>query len=296
MEDRRFPGAELALVGICAIWGATFVMVQDAVEDIAVMTFLAYRFLPASVLVALIFRKSLRTLGREGIRAGMGIGVFLTAGYVFQTLGLERTSAANAGFITGLFVVLTPLFGALLLRNKAGPIAWAAAGVSAIGLYLLTGVGADGNLAGDALVFGCACSFAFHILMTDRAIRNHHPGALLFVQLAFCGVVSLVVATAMGDLTVPSTSEVWSALVVTSVLASALGFFVQTWAQQHAPPDRIALILASEPAFAGLFAWLLQGDSLTAMGWVGAALIMGAIVAVEGLPYLRVFTKALPER
>ena len=296
MEDRRFPSAELALVGICAIWGVTFVMVQDAVEDIAVMTFLAYRFIPASLLVALVFRKRLPSLGRDGVRAGVGMGVFLTAGYILQTLGLERTSAANAGFITGLFVVLTPLFGAILLRHRAGPVAWVAAGVSAVGLYLLTGVGAETNAAGDALVFGCACSFALHILVTDRAIRHHDPGALLFVQLAFCGLVSLGAATAMGDLTIPSSSEVWSALVVTSVFASALGFFVQTWAQQHAPPDRIALILASEPAFAGLFAWLLQGDSLTALGWVGALLIMGAIVAVEGLPYLRVLARPLPER
>lgn len=296
MEERRFPTAELGLIGICAIWGATFVMVQDAVEDIAVMTFLAYRFLPASALVALIFRKRLRTLGRDGVRAGAAIGVFLTAGYVFQTLGLERTSAANAGFITGLFVVLTPLFGALLLRNRIGPVAWVAAGVSAVGLYLLTGVGGEGDISGDALVFGCACSFAFHILMTDRAIKKHDPGALLFVQLAFCGLVSLMIAGAMGDLSVPSTSDVWSALIVTSIFASALGFYVQTWAQQHAPPERIALILASEPAFAGLFAWLLQGDTLSAVGWLGAALIMGAIVVVEGLPYLRIFGRPLPER
>ena len=285
--ERRFPVAELGLVGICAIWGATFVMVQDAVEDIAVMTFLAYRFVPASILVALIFRKRLPYLGRDGVRAGLGIGVFLTAGYVLQTLGLQRTSAANAGFITGLFVVLTPLFGAVLLRNKVGRLAWGAAGVSALGLYLLTGVGGEGDLAGDALVFGCACSFALHILMTDRAIRRHHPGALLFVQLAFCGLVSLSVAAAMGDLTVPSTAEVWRALVVTSVFASALGFYVQTWAQQHAPPERIALILASEPAFAGLFAYLLQGETLGALDWLGAGLIMGAIVTVEVVPYLR---------
>jgi drug/metabolite transporter (DMT)-like permease len=271
-------------------------MVQDAVEDIAVMTFLAYRFIPASILVAIIFRKRLGSLGRDGIWAGLLIGVFLTAGYIFQTMGLQHTTAANAGFITGLFVVLTPLFGAVFLGQSAGRVAWIAAGVSAVGLYLLTGAGNDSNLLGDALVFGCACSFAFHILMTDRALRHHHPGALLFVQLALCGVVCFAVAAAMGDLSVPSTSDVWSALVVTSVFASALGFYVQTWAQQHAPPDRIALILATEPAFAGLFAWLLQGDSLTAAGWLGAALIMGAIVAVEGLPYLKVFTRPLPER
>jgi drug/metabolite transporter (DMT)-like permease len=143
-------------------------------------------------------------------------------------------------------------------------------------------------------VFGCACSFSFHILATDRALRNHNPGALLVVQMTMCGVVSLVAATAAGDLAVPRTGSVWVALGVTSVLASALGFFVQTWAQTLVSPARTALILASEPAFAGLAAFVLQGERLNAFGWLGAVLIMGAIVAVEGVPYLRP-VRPLPE-
>ena len=286
--DKRFPIPELALIGIAAIWGLTFVMVQDAVKVLPAMAFLAYRFIPASLLVGIIFRRGLGSLSRDGWRAGALMGVFLTAGYIFQTMGLERTSASNAGFITGMFVVLTPIFGSLFLKQRAGRIAWIAALVSSFGLYLLSGTGSGGlNLSGDGLVLLCACSFAGHILVTDRAVGHHETGPLLAVQLGVCGLATLILSIATDGLPVPEGSDVWTALVVTSVLASALGFFVQTYAQRHAPPARTALILASEPAFAGLFAWLLADERLSALGWLGAGLILASIIAVEAVPYLR---------
>jgi drug/metabolite transporter (DMT)-like permease len=241
-----------------------------------------------------VFWRPLRVLPAEGWAAGALMGAFLCAGYVLQTLGLERTSASNAGFITGLFVVLTPLLGAAVLRERVTPVAWVAAGVSAFGLYLLSGSGGDFSLRGDGLVLLCAVAFAAHILATSRAVRRHDPGALLVVQLGLCGLVCLAVAAAVGDLEVPRGGTVWSALVVTSLVASALGFFVQTFAQRHAPPDRTALILASEPAFAGLFGFLLADERLSALGLLGALLIMAAIVAVEVVPRLRP-PRPLPE-
>ena len=295
MTDSRFPLAEVALVAIACIWGLTFVMVQDAVKQIAVMTFLAYRFIPAALIVAVVFRRDFRRLDRRGFQLGLVMGIFLTGGYVFQTLGLERTSASHAGFITGLWVVLTPVFGALFFAQKVAGRIWAAAGVSAVGLFLLSGVGGEGQLFGDTLVFLCACSFTFHIFATDKGVKGYPVGALVAVQLGVCGSFSLIVAAAQRDLVVPESGTVWSALLVTSLLASALGFFIQTYAQTKASPARTALILASEPAFAGMFAYLLKGESLSALGWVGALLIMGAIVTVEALPYLP-HLRPLPER
>jgi drug/metabolite transporter (DMT)-like permease len=245
------------------------------------------------VIVGLVFRKEFVALSPAGWRAGLIIGAFLTAGYIFQTVGLQYTTATNAGFITGLFVVLTPVFGAIFLRQHVGRVVWLAAAASAVGVYLLSGA-QGGNLLGDALVFGCACSFSFHILATDRALKHHHPGALVVVQLGVCGLVCLVAATVMGDLEAPSGAAVWSALLVTSLAATALGFFVQTWAQQHAPPSRIAIIMASEPAFAGLFGYLIADERFSALDWVGAALILGAILLVEGVAYLRP-PRPLPE-
>ena len=278
--------AELALVFAAAVWGLTFVMVQDAIRVLPTMEFLGYRFGAAAILMALVFRRRLATLSAEGWRAGALMGVFLTAGYVFQTLGLEATSASNAGFITGLFVVFTPLLGAAVLRERITPLSWAAAGLSALGLLLLSG--ASGlNLRGDGLELLCAISFAAHILVTGRAVRSHDVAALVPVQLAVCGAFCLLVAGSDGGLEAPSGATVWSALLVTSLIASALGFYVQTYAQVHASPTRTALILASEPVFAGVFGYLLAGDRLSAVAWAGAALIILAIVAVEVVPRLR---------
>jgi drug/metabolite transporter (DMT)-like permease len=269
-------------------------MVQDAIEKLPTFAFLGYRFAAATLLVAVIFRHRLTRLSRAGWLAGLAMGAFLTAGYVFQTLGLEETRASNAGFITGLFVVITPILAALVLRERITRLAWAAAAVSAVGLYLLSGTSGDLNLRGDGLVFLCAISFSAHILVTARAVEEHDVGALLVVQLGVCGIVCLALAALAGDLEPPEGGTVWSALIVTSLIASALGFFVQTFAQRHAPPARTALILASEPAFAGLFGYVLADERLSAVAWLGAGLIMAAIVAVEVIPRFRP-PRPLPE-
>jgi drug/metabolite transporter (DMT)-like permease len=284
---KRSTSAELALVGIAAIWGLTFTMVQDAIAILPTLAFLAYRFAGATLIVGPIVHRRLVALPREGWIAGLVMGVFLTAGYIFQTLGLERTTPSDAGFITGLFVVLTPVLGALFLRQRISGIAWAAAAISALGLYLLSGAGGDFSLRGNGLVFLAAVSFAAHILATGRAVERFDVGALLAIQLGLAAIVCFLLAAASGDLAAPHGTKVWSALIVTAVFASALGFFVQTYAQQHAPPARTALILASEPAFAGLFGYLLADDRLSALAWLGAGLIMTAIVAVELLPRWR---------
>jgi drug/metabolite transporter (DMT)-like permease len=286
--------AELALIAIAAVWGLTFVMVQDAIELLPTMAFLAYRFIPAAVIVALIFWRPLRRLPVAGWRAGLVMGLFLAGGYIFQTLGLEETTASNTGFITGLFVVLTPVLGAVFLGQRVPAIAWVAAGVAMLGLWLLSGAGGDFELRGDGLVLLCAFSLAAHILATADAVKRFDVGALLAVQLGVVGLLSLAIAAVAGQLERPEGATVWSALLVTSLVASALGFFVQSFAQQHAPPARTALILTSEPAFAGLFGWLLNDERLTAAGWLGAGLIMAAIVAVEIVPRFRP-PRPLPE-
>ena len=295
MRVSRTAAAELALIGIAAVWGLTFTMVQDAIAVLPTLAFLAYRFAGATAVVGPIVRRRLAELPREGWAAGLVMGAFLTAGYICQTLGLERTTPSDAGFITGLFVVLTPVLGALFLRQRISVAAWAAAAVSALGLYLLSGAGGDFELRGDGLVFLAALSFAAHILATGRAASRFDVGALLVVQLGVATLVCLTAAAVAGDIEAPHGAKVWSALLVTALVASALGFFVQTYAQQHAPPARTALILASEPAFAGLFGWLLSHDHLSLVAWSGAGLIMAAIVAVELLPRRRT-TVPLPEQ
>ena len=280
-SKRRQIAAELALVAVAAVWGLTFSLVQDAVGRIPVMTFLAYRFIPAALIVGAFSLKDLRRLSAPGWRVGLVMGVFLTGGYVFQTLGLERTSASHTGFITGLWVVLTPVFGTLFFHQRSRWHVWTATAMSAIGLLLLSGFGGNGRVVGDLLVLVCAISFTFHIFASDRGVAVHNVGSLVTIQLAVCGLFSLLVAGAQGDIEIPRSAVVWLALAVTAVIASALGFFIQAYAQKQASPTRTALILASEPAFAGLFAYLLKDETLTPVGWCGAGLIMAAIVAVE---------------
>ncbi len=287
MTGRHATYAQVALLAIAAVWGGTFVMVQDAVREMPVLTFLAYRFLAAAAIVAYAFRRQLRALSMAGWRAGLVMGVFLTLGYVLQTLALLDTTAANAGFITGLFVVFTPLLAAAVLRVRVSAVTWAGAVVSAIGLALLAGVGGSWHPLGDGLALGCAVAFAAHILVTDAGVRSHAIGGLLAVQLAVCGFACLAASAAIGDLVAPSSGSLWVALAVTAVIASALGFWVQSYAQRHAPPARTALILASEPAFAGLFGVTLQGDQLSRLSLLGAVMILAAIIAVEVLPRRR---------
>jgi len=287
--------SDLSLVATTVVWGLTFAMVQDAIDELPVPAFLAYRFLAAAALVAVVFRRSLASLTAAGARAGAVMGAFLAAGYLLQTYALQHTTASNAGFLTGLFTPMTPLLGALVLGTRLNRTALGAAAVATAGVALLSGAGGTGlHPLGDALAVGCAACFAAHILATDRGVRGHDVGALVAVQLAVVGAVSLVIAAAGGQLEAPAGETVWSALLVTALLASAGGFFAQTYAQQYAPPARVALILAMEPAFAGLFGWLLAGDRLAATGFLGAGLILLGILAVDLVPRLRP-PRPLPE-
>ncbi len=287
--------AQLSLLAITAIWGLTFVMVQDAIARTPVLSFLAQRFLLAAALVSVLAARQLRQLSAAGWRAGATMGVVLTAGYVLQTYGLAHTSAAHSGFITGLFVVFTPLLAALVARRRPSGPTIAGMTLSLAGLALLSGSGGQLHPLGDALTLGCALAFAVHILVTDRATPHHATSALLAVQLGVCGVACLVAALAQGELRAPGSGTVWLALLVTAILASALAFFVQTAAQRHAPPERAALIMAAEPAFAGLFAYVLKGQRLSLGGWVGAACILGAILLVELVPRRRGARPPTPE-
>ena len=216
-SKRRQIAAELALVAVAAVWGLTFSLVQDAVGRIPVMTFLAYRFVPAALIVGAFSRKDLRRLSAPGWRVGLVMGVFLTGGYVFQTLGLERTSASHTGFITGLWVVLTPVFGTLFFHQPSRWHVWTATAMSAIGLLLLSGFGGNGRVVGDLLVLVCAISFTFHIFVSDRGVAVHNVGSLVTIQLAVCGLFSLLVAGAQGDIEVPRSAVVWLALAVFTV-------------------------------------------------------------------------------
>jgi drug/metabolite transporter (DMT)-like permease len=284
---RRGVGAyrwELAMVAVTAVWGSTFVLVRDAVALIPPFAFIAYRFLAASLLLAAT--RPRRTAGGPGegqwrpLAAGAAIGLALFAGYGFQTVGLQYTTASNAGFITGLSVVLTPLLGAVLLRQSPGRWPLTGAILAAVGLAFLSLQTLEVR-RGDALVLGCAVAFAAHILLLGRYAPHLDTYRLAVVQLGTAGLLALVWAALAGDLVAPASAEVWVALAITSVVASAGAFLIQTRAQRELSPTRTAVIITMEPVFAGLFGFLVAGERLSGRGWLGAGLILAGMLIAE---------------
>lgn len=269
------------MVGVAAIWGSTFILVQDAVEATPPFRFLALRFALATIVM--IAAGGLRGIARADVTAGSVIGLALFAGYALQTVGLQYTSAANAGLLTGLFVVFTPLLGALAYRVLPSKAAVAGVILALAGLILLTMPAGLGIGRGDSLEIATGASFAVHILLIARFGSGRSARGVATIQLAVTAVLSASWSFAAEGAPVMPTGTVWFAAAFTAVFASALAFFVQTRAQQSLPPVRTAVILAAEPAFAALAGVLIAGDVLGVRGWTGATLILAGIWVAAGL-------------
>jgi drug/metabolite transporter (DMT)-like permease len=272
--------ATLALIAVTAVWGVTFVQVKDAVALYPLFAFLAVRFAIASATLAVPALPRLRKLGRPGIAAGIVLGALLATGYALQTAGLERTTVSSTGFITGLYVVLTPLFALVLFRQRIGAMVWLGVAVAVAGLALLSGVDV-GSSTGDLLVLASTAAQALQIVMVERYANRFDPIALTFVEMAVAFAGFTAIALALGDLSMPSGTTVWAALLVTGIFASALAYLIQVWAQRRISATRIALIFALETVWAGFFGYLLADDRLGLMGWGGCALILAGIVLAE---------------
>jgi drug/metabolite transporter (DMT)-like permease len=272
--------ALLALVAVTAVWGLTFVQVKDAVELYPLFAFLAVRFAIASAVLAVPAARRLRSLGRPGWTAGTSLGLLLALGYALQTAGLERTTVSSAGFITGLYVVFTPLLGLVLFRTHVGRAVWLGVALAVAGLAMLSGVGA-GDPVGDLLVLAGSAAYSLQIVLMERYAPRYDAVAFTQAEMlaAFAGFA--VVAVALGQVEVPRGWTVWGALLVTGVFASALAFLVQTWAQRRLSAAGTALAFAMEPVWAGIFGFSLAGDRLGALGWGGCAVIMAGIVVAE---------------
>ena len=272
--------ALLALILVTAVWGVTFVQVKDAVELYPLFAFLAVRYAIATGALALVGGRRLRTLGRPGLAAGTVLGLLLGLGIGLQTAGLERTTVSSTGFITGLYVVLTPLFGLVLFRTRLGLEVWLGVTLAVVGLAMLSGVHV-GSPGGNLLVLASTSAQALQILMVERYAPRYDAIALTLVQMAACFVGFLVIALALGELEVPRGWTVWGALLVTGVFASALAYLIQVWAQRRLSAARIALVFSLETVFAGLFGYWLSGDRLGWLGWGGCAVILAGIVVAE---------------
>ena len=258
---------------VTAVWGWTFVLVKDAVSQYPTLPFLQLRFVLALLVMAVLVR---RLPTRRELRIGAIVGAVLAGGYLAQTAGLTKTSPGNAGLITGLFVVLTPLLNRIF-GARIHWWTWVATAISLAGLVLLTG-GPAGMGIGDLLVLACAVLFALHIVLLGRWSPGLPAAPLAMVQMG----TSAVIFSAAGTWQLhPPNGAVWFAIVITGVFASAFGFYIQTWSQGFISANRTALILATEPAWALAAAVVLAGQRLGLLQAIGAALVLVAIVGHE---------------
>jgi drug/metabolite transporter (DMT)-like permease len=269
--------ALLALIAVTAVWGVTFVQVKDAVEIYPLYAFLALRFAIASTALAPF---ALRRVRATGVGISALLGLLIAAGYALQTEGLARTTVSSTGFITGLYVVFTPLLAFALFRQRVAAAVWLGVAVSLVGLAMLSGIHA-GSTTGDVLVLAASAIYSLQIVIVERVATRIDPVALTFVEMLAACAAFAAIAAGRADFEAPRGWTVWGALLVTGLFASALGFLVQSWAQQSLSATRTALAFAMEPAWTALFGFTLAGDRLGALGWGGCAAILSGILLAE---------------
>ncbi len=275
---RRRLLADAALLGVAFIWGSTFVLVKNALESASTVLFLAARFSLAATVMALLYRR--RAADPRASRPGLVVGGLLFLGYLFQTIGLRLTTPAKSGLITGLAVVVVPVLGAALFRTRVNWNCWAGVAISTLGLYLLAAP--SGGLAlspGDLWTLACAAAFGLHLLLLGRYSRTCGVAALSLAQVAVAAALALASFWWIEEPFLKWTPGLLAALAVTGLLATALAFTVQTWAQQFTSPTHTALILTLEPVFAWLTSYVVLGETLGVRGAWGAVLILAGIVA-----------------
>jgi drug/metabolite transporter (DMT)-like permease len=275
---RRAP--LLALVGVTAIWGVTFVQVQDALALYPLFAFLAVRFAISTAVLAPFAWRELRRLPRSGYAAGVGVGILLAVAYGLQTAGLELTTVASTGFITGLYVVFTPILALVLFGTPVPRALWLGVALAVLGLLFLNGV-PGGSTLGNVLVLGNAVFQALQITAMERFAPRYDPRALTFLQMATSFVGFTVIALVLGEVEVPRGATVWGALLVTGVFAGALGYLIATWVQARTTAARAALVFTLEAPFAALAGVLLADEVLGWPGWLGCAVMMAGILVAE---------------
>ena len=281
---RRLLTADLTLLLVALFWGATFVVVQEAIRDIHVYYFMAIRFtLAAAILTLMVFLTGER-FDRRVLIPGFLLGTVLFASYAFQTFGLALTTPSNAGFITGLSVAFVPIFSALVLKRPPAPSAVAGVALAVAGLFLLTGFGPSVLNRGDLLVLACAFLVAVQILLTGHLAPRHNPLVLAAVQIQAVAAWSWIGYLVYAPKGETVTGRAWFGILVTALLATVFAFWAQTAMQRITTPTRTALIFAGEPVFAALFDFFYNAQVLSAAGYAGMALILAGIIVAEVAP------------
>ena len=270
--------APLALLLVSAAWGLAFVVMKPAIERQSVNNFLFTRFSMAVLVMILIRPQVLRFFTKELLLRGFAAGFLLGGGYIFQTVGLANTGAAITGFVTGLYVVLTPLFAGLIFKERVSKNTWLYVFMATVGLALLSLKGWSIGF-GELMVFFSAIAFAAHITALSKWSAGRDVYAMTISQLTMCAAMTGV-ASAFEGYSAPPDSGVWAVVVFTAVFATAIAFIVQTWSQAHMSATKVAVILTMEVVFAAFFAIIFAGERLTLQAAIGGILVVAAMYLI----------------
>ena len=275
-----------ALLAMTACWGSTFFLIKDLLDRVPTLDFLAVRFAIASVVLLLVAPRAIGRLSPETRRQAVALGFLYGVAQILQTAGLAHTAASVSGFITGLYVVCTPIFAALLLRSRIGPMTWAAVALAAAGLGVLT---LDGFAVGygEAITLVAAMLYALHIVGLGAWSNARDALGMSILQIIVITLVCLVASAAAG-VVLPSTPADWLSVTYMAVFAGALAMIGQTWAQAHLTPTRAAIIMSMEPVFAAVFAIGFGQESATPRMLTGGLMVLTAMLIVELVPRRKV--------
>lgn len=270
----------MAMIAVTVLWGWSFVAIHESVTTLSASAFNAWRFLVGAAVMLVLLARRIQHIKLADLKHGAIAGVVLFLAYTLQTSGLVLTSASNSSFITGLAVVFTPLFAKVFLNAPPTKQQMSGALLATIGLGLLT-IRDFSVHSGDALSLGCAIFFALHIIILSRISKNGDVEVLAFIQVLVVALLSLLWSSSSGEMSLPSTSQAISTILILGIGGTAIACFVQTKAQVLTAPTKIALILVLEPVFGGMFGYFLAGDRLTALNILGASLIVLAMLVTE---------------
>jgi drug/metabolite transporter (DMT)-like permease len=270
--------APWALLSVSAAWGMAFVVMKDAIERQSVNNFLFTRFSLAVIVMIALKPSVIRQFDRDLILRAGSAGIFLGLGYIFQTLGLARTGAAITGFVTGLYVVFTPLLAYFFLKERLTKLIWACVFIATVGLGLLSIRGFSVGI-GEMLVLASAFFFAAHIIALGKWSSGRDVYAMTIVQLAMCALLSGLASIPEGY-SAPPDYGVWAVVVFTAVVCTAVAFVVQTWSQAHMTTTKVAVILTMEVVFAALFAIIFGGERLTLQATLGGLMVLTAMFMI----------------
>lgn len=296
MGDGQARRAEVALAAVTLVWGSSFTLIKQALNDASVLLFLAMRFTVAGVVLLALYRRELMldwAAQRRALRGGLVCGGLLTGAYLLQTYGQQYTTPARSGFLTALNVIFVPLIVAMLTRTLPRWTESLGVGLALAGTALMT-FSVPGQAwgewnVGDVMTIGCAVLFAVHVLTVGHYVRQAGVfAALSGVQVAVVAVLcGLAAGAGLEPVVFASTGWMWTGVVVTGLLCTALAFTVMAWAQQHTTPTRVALIFALEPVSAWLTSYGVLGERLGMAAAGGAVLILAGVGVVEWKPAVR---------